>query len=125
MPDIFEIIYRNSPTEGSPVVTQPSGQFTQAQGDARYARRALNLSDLNSATSARTNLGLGTGDAVVFDKVTATSRLVIPSYTQAQIDAEGFDAGFVNFSIIGNSDTGGLLYFFGGEWKPLLTEEVS
>lgn len=33
--------------------------ITQAQADARYAQRANNLSDLTSASAARTNLGLG------------------------------------------------------------------
>jgi hypothetical protein len=34
--------------------------YTQAQSDVRYAQRANNLSDLSSASTARTNLGLAT-----------------------------------------------------------------
>jgi hypothetical protein len=37
-----------------------NGGITQAEADARYAQRANNLSDLTSASTARTNLGLGT-----------------------------------------------------------------
>jgi hypothetical protein len=37
-----------------------TGGITQEQADARYAQRAQNLADLNSAATARTNLGLGT-----------------------------------------------------------------
>lgn len=37
-----------------------SNGITQTQGDARYNQRANNLSDIVSASTARTNLGLGT-----------------------------------------------------------------
>ena len=40
-------------------ISQPGSGITEAQGDARYAQRANNLSDLDSASTARTNLGLG------------------------------------------------------------------
>ena len=45
------------------ILVLPSGSgdgITEAEGDARYALEANNLSDLDSASSARTNLGLGT-----------------------------------------------------------------
>jgi hypothetical protein len=40
--------------------------ITQAQGDARYAQRANNLSDLATPATAATNLGLGTGNSPQF-----------------------------------------------------------
>lgn len=44
---------------GGDIGTPPTPGLTQEQADARYAQRTNNLSDLNSASSARTNLGLG------------------------------------------------------------------
>jgi hypothetical protein len=41
-------------------LTPSTGGITQAQADARYAQRGNNLSDLSSAQTARTNLGLAT-----------------------------------------------------------------
>ena len=38
---------------------QAGSGISQAQGDARYARQSNDLSDLDSASTARTNLGLG------------------------------------------------------------------
>ena len=40
-------------------VGQAGSGITQTQGDARYARQSENLDDLDSASTARTNLGLG------------------------------------------------------------------
>ncbi len=55
-------------------ISTPIEGITQAQGDARYAQRGNNLSDLASAPTARTNLGLGTSAIVN----TGTSGATIP-----------------------------------------------
>lgn len=85
MPDIFEVIYRTTATEGSPGTAPPPGSstgLTQAQADDRYARRAQNLADLNSASSARSNLGLG--DLAVLDQVD-TPQIVGEAVTTAKL----------------------------------------
>lgn len=74
-------------------VEQPISGITQEQGDARYARRANNLSDLNSASIARTNLGLGSlATLSTVGPSELTNTAVTPgSYTSTDltVDADG------------------------------------
>ena len=50
-------------------ISPPAGTgITFTQGDARYAQRANNLSDLNSATTALTNLGVATATLTLTNK---------------------------------------------------------
>jgi hypothetical protein len=54
--------------------------YTQAQADARYLIGTNNLSDLDSASTARTNLGVGTGDSPSFAGLTVdTNTLYVDS----------------------------------------------
>lgn len=79
--------------QGGNISQAPTTGITQDQADARYAQRGLNLSDLDSIPTARTNLGLGslaTLSSVGPTELASTS--VVPgSYTTADItvDADG------------------------------------
>jgi hypothetical protein len=54
--------------------------YTKSQSDARYLLESNNLSDLDSAATARTNLGLGTGDSPSFAGLTVdTNTLYVDS----------------------------------------------
>ncbi len=75
-------IYENTTANNTNVPTGAGWLLVDAQGaDARFARRSNNLSDLTNATTARTNLDLGT--AAVVDTGTGTAN--VP--TTAQADA--------------------------------------
>ena len=78
--------------------------YTAAESDARFAQAALNLSDLGSAGTARTNLGLGTaatlntgtsaGDAPVLDgggKLEVSTIPVIAPSAHAASHTDGSD----------------------------------
>lgn len=51
------------------------GALTAAAGDARYAKRSNNLSDLSSESSARTSLGLGNSAVMSTAQIAADSAL--------------------------------------------------
>ena len=97
--DVFEIIYRTSQTDGSPGTTAPdsSGGITQTQADARYARQSLNLSDLDSAPDARSNIGLGltapfstnAGNLLIAD-ASGSARGVVSTASQTFAGAKTF-----------------------------------
>lgn len=64
------------------------------RGDARYAKRSNNLSDLNSAATARTNLGLGTAattDSTAY--ATAAQGSTADSAVQPGDDADTLGSG--------------------------------
>lgn len=87
---VGDIVYVNGDQDGTPFinvysVTSTSGgslvAYAAAVGGALLA--ANNLSDVVSASSARTNLGLGTGDSPTFTGVTATGAILGASVTSS------------------------------------------
>jgi hypothetical protein len=81
-----------SGTEGAPTRATP-GYLNQTASDARYAQLANNLSDLPSASVARTSLGLGTASthaATDFDAAGSASAAQSAAET-ASIPATAFD----------------------------------
>ncbi|MEM9226328.1 MAG: ubiquitin-activating E1 FCCH domain-containing protein, partial [Verrucomicrobiota bacterium] len=79
---------------GTSSVQSLSSPVTQSDGDARYAQQSNNLSDLDSASTARTNLGLGTAATAALldeDDLSSDSATAVPSQqsVKAYVDAQG------------------------------------
>lgn len=62
---------------------------TATGGDTTYAYRANNLSDLASASAARTNLGLGSADSPAFAALTLSARLLVNGASLGQLGVNG------------------------------------
>jgi hypothetical protein len=63
--------YYNTTGEGVTTSTSTGSSGSGSGTSGLYLEKANNLSDLQSVSTARTNLGLGTGDDVTFNTVTA------------------------------------------------------
>ncbi len=93
---------------GSTIAPPAQTGITQAQGDARYVQRANNLSDLNSASTARTNLGATTvggnlftatnPGAISFPKIAADNSVSFRTPAQLTSDLD---------AVVGDSGSGG------------------
>lgn len=76
-------------------------RYNVANLDARYLLKASNLSDLASASTARTNLGVGTGDSPTFVSLTLTGTVETNGFIGATVAKSGaYTATATDYAII-------------------------